>query len=112
MVDTDKKEMMENGSNVRRPMQENFEEDFGHEIKCYFNTKLNGKDLVVIVDNQHNFSYIKEQIPIPKADYPSKTLLMPLKRSLRSNVEGSDLARLVILLKNKFRRSKALRTAI
>lgn len=59
MVYADEKEMMENGSDVGGPMQEDLEEDFGHEIKCYFNTKLNGKDLVVVVYNQHDFSYIR-----------------------------------------------------
>lgn len=36
MVNPDKEKMVEDSSNIVRPMQKQFEEGFGHEIVGYF----------------------------------------------------------------------------
>lgn len=51
MVDTNKQQMLEYRSYVKRPMQEQLEKHFSKQIVCYIDPEVNRKCHVVLVQH-------------------------------------------------------------
>ena len=84
MVDADEEEVVEDGAHVGRPVQEQLEEDLGHEEEASLDAEVHREELVVVVEQQQHLPCIALDVPIGKTASPSRMFFMPFSRNLRS----------------------------
>ena len=82
MVDTNKQQMLEYRSYVKRPMQEQLEKHFSKQIVCYIDSEVNRKCHVVLVQHYQHLTCITTTLPMAKAPYPDKIVVIALNSSL------------------------------
>lgn len=111
MVEADEEQVVEDGADVGRPVQEELEEDLGHEEGAGLDAEVHGEELVVVVEQQQHLPCVAVDVPMEKTASPSRMFFMPFSRNLRSNVVGSVRPLFSMLLKKRWIRSKALITA-
>jgi hypothetical protein len=56
VVDADEEEMVEDGADVARPVEEQLEEDLRHQKQACFDAEVKGKQLIVVVKEKEDLT--------------------------------------------------------